>query len=88
MGLGLGVRVRAIGWDIKWFYDQDSISITKEIIRWNQEDLNVIWKEFSQIPQRLGVSTPKPDVVQTIDLSEFEGEENRFIDFGNEICSY
>ena len=34
------------------------------------------------------MSTPKPDAVLTIDLSEIKGEEHRFIDVGSEICFY
>ena len=48
----------------------------------------MISKGLSQIPQASDASTPRPDAVLNIDLSEIKGEEHRFIDVGNEICFF
>ena len=39
------VDVRVSGWDVKWFYDDEPISITRATIRWHEEDLHMIWKD-------------------------------------------
>ena len=85
--LGL-LRVRVSGWDMKWFYDDEPISIIEIIIRWREEDLHTIWKGLCQTALRPDVSTQKTDAVSTIDLIGVDGEEHRFIDVGNEICFY
>ena len=86
--LRVRVGVRLNDWDMKWFYDDEPISITKIIIRWREEDLQTIWKGLRQTAQRPDVGTQKTDAVSTIDLGVVDGEERRLIDVGNEICFY
>ena len=66
-GVGLGVwawvGVRVSVWDMKWSYDNEPISVTRAIIMLHEDDLQIIWKGLSQIPQGPDASIPKPDTV-------------------------
>ena len=63
MGVWVWVGVRVGVWDMKWFYNQEPISITRAISSWHEEDLHMIWKELSQIPQRPDMNIPEPGAV-------------------------